>query len=140
MKPSPLQAVKKNFNTRGELVDKLVSMVDRFHGDSSDDDVRSRLMSLSNKKLLRLYKTEQKVREGFGSRDAVIEAIVAARKKAGLTSDADFVKSLESHSKARLLDMTNANHGERPQKQTPEQRMKSKRGKKQRERAKAKAS
>lgn len=135
MRMSPLQKVKKNFESRAKLVDQLVGSVDRQHGDTSDDQVRSRLMSLSNQKLLRLYAAEQKVRERFGDKAQLVEHILGARKKAGLTADAIFRAKLEASSKARLLDIAREKHPDAPAKQTPEQRLAKKRGRKERERA-----
>lgn len=138
MKPTPAAIVKKNFESRAALVDKLAGMVDQQRGDSSDKEVKARLMGLSNKKLVRLYEVEQKVRERFGDRDGLISHIVKARAQSGVTSDDTFKSKLESYSKARLLDMTRQKFGGRPEKQTPEQRMAKKRGRKQRERAQSK--
>ena len=138
MKPTPNQIVKKSFGSRSDLVEKLVPMVDKHHGDSSKEQVKARLMGLPNKKLLRLYRVEQKVREQFGSRDKLIEHIVDARTKAGHTADDDYKATLQSYSKGRLLDLSRMKLGEASPKQTPEERMKKKRGRKQLERAKSK--
>ena len=46
MKKSPMQTVKDKFGGRADLVAKLVPMVDKMHGDDSDDAVRSRLDEL----------------------------------------------------------------------------------------------
>jgi hypothetical protein len=137
MRPTPVQTVKKSFEGRAKLVTELAGMVDKQHGDSTPDEVKSRLMGLSNKKLLRLYQVEQKVREKFGDRAKLIEHIVSARKKGGLTADDAFRAKLETFSKARLLDMTRMNHGEKPAKQTAAEKTKSKRGRKQKDRAKS---
>ena len=133
---SPLQQVKDS-GGREKLVSDLAGMVDDLHGEGSDS-LKSRLSGLSNKKLVRLYQIENKVRENFGDRAKLVEHIVAARLEAGLTADENFKNSLASCSKGRLLDMTRQKFGARAAKQTPEQRMKSKRGRKQRERAQSK--
>ena len=135
MKPTPHQVVKKSFESRAALVQKLVDMVDKHHGDTTNDQVKSRLMALSNQKLLRLYRVEQKVRERFGDKDGMIKHILEQRKAAGFTADDTLKSKLEGLSKAQLLDMTKQRHPERPKKQTPEDRLKSKRGRKQRARA-----
>lgn len=135
MASTPHQSVKKNFESRGKLVDQLVGMVDKQHGDSSNEQVKARLMGLPNKKLLRLYQVEQKVREKFGSREKMVEHIVSARKKAGLSADAAFKAILDGYTKARLLDMTKMTYAAAAKKQTPEQRLAKKRGRKARERA-----
>lgn len=139
MRKTPLQTVNEKFGGREKLVGELVGMVDKMRGDDSDDAVKSRLMGLSNKKLIRLYTVEQKVREKYGDKDKLVAHILDARKKAGLTADETLKTKLETFSKARLLDMTRMNLPEAPKKLTPEQRMARKRGKKQRARAQAKA-
>ncbi len=135
MRPTPLQEVQKSFESRTKLVETLAEMVDRQQGDDSPEAVKSRLMRLSNRRLLRLYQVEQKVRERFGDRDKLVEHIVSARKTAGLTADAHFQSKLGSYSKARLLDLANMRLGKAKEKQTPEERLKKKRGRKTRERA-----
>jgi hypothetical protein len=137
MTASPLALVKEKFGGRSGLVDKLAGMVDDLH-DEGADKVRSRLMSLSNAKLLRLYRTEQTVRERFGDRGKLVDHIVSARKTAGLTADDAFRTKLGTFSKGKLLDLARQNHGEAPAKQTPEQKLAAKRGKKARARALAK--
>ncbi|MEQ9501102.1 MAG: hypothetical protein RIT81_29815 [Deltaproteobacteria bacterium] len=140
MRPTPLQTVKKNFESREKLAAELAGMVDQQNGDSSTDETKARLMGLSNKKLLRLYKVEQKVRERFGDKAKLIDHIIDARKAAGHTADDTYRGKLETYSKARLLDMTKMTYAERAAKQTPEQRLAKKRGRKQRERARSKMS
>jgi hypothetical protein len=135
MKPTPHQLVKKNFEGRTGLVDKLVDLVEMQHGDSSKEQVKSRLMALSNQKLLRLYRVEQKIREAFGDKDGMIKHILEKRKAAGFTADDTLRAKLETYSKARLLDMTKQKFPAKPKKQTAEQRLASKRGRKQRARA-----
>lgn len=138
MKKTPMQTVKDKFGGRADLVGKLVSMVDKQHGDDSDDAVRGRLMGLPNKKLLRLYAVEQKVRERFGDKAKLVQHIVDARKAAGHTADEAYKTKIGTFSKARLLDMTHQKLGTKPAKLTPEQKLANKRGKKQLARAKAK--
>lgn len=135
MRPSPLSIVKDKFGGRAKLVEQLVNSVDKQRGDESADNVKSRLMGLSNAKLLRLYRVEQQVRERFGDRAKLVQTILDNRKKGGLPIDANIKGSLDGATKARLLDLSRQKHGEKPAKQTPEQKLAGKRGKKQRERA-----
>jgi hypothetical protein len=138
-RPSPMQIVKKNFVSRADLVAKLAPLVDKRLGDTTDEQVKSRLMGLSNDKLLRLWRVEQTVRERFGDRSRLVQTLVDARKKAGLTADDSYRAKLETFTKARLLDLTRVKYDEAPQKLTAEQKLKLKRGKKARARAAAKA-
>ncbi len=135
MASTPHQTVKKNFESRAKLVEQLVGLVDKQNGDSTPEQVKSRLMGLPNKKLVRLYQVEQKVREKFGTREKMLAHIVDARKKAGLSADAAFQKILDGYTKARLLDMTKMTYAAKATKQTPEQRLAKKRGRKAKERA-----
>ncbi|MBI2374576.1 MAG: hypothetical protein HYV07_11325 [Deltaproteobacteria bacterium] len=134
MKPAPIAVVKKSFGNKQALLEKLLPLVDDLNQEGQDK-LKSRLSSLPNKKLLRLYQVEQKVRERFGDRAKLIDFLVSARKTAGLTADDSFRTKLASFSKAQLLDMSRQSFGERPKKLTPEQRLAQKNGRKERERA-----
>jgi hypothetical protein len=138
MGTSPVETVKDKFGGRAKLVEQLVGMVDRMNGDQSAEQTKSRLMGLSNAKLVRLYKAEQTVRERFGDRAKLVAHILSERKKAGLTVDDSYQAKLAGYTKARLLDLTKQNLPARDEKRTPEQRLASKRGRKARARAMAK--
>jgi hypothetical protein len=133
---SPLQKVKDN-GGREKLVSDLTGMVDDLR-DEGATALTSRLSRLSNKKLIRLYEIENKVREKFGDRAKLVDHIIEVRTTAGLTADENYKNALASYSKGRLLDLTRQNLAARPAKQTAEQKLKSKRGRKQRERAQSK--
>lgn len=135
---TPMQIVKDKFGGRAKLVEQLSTAVDKTHGDETDAAVKARLMGLSNSKLLRLYRVEQQVRERYGDRAKLVAAIVAARKKAGQATDEAYQKTLAGFTKARLLDLARQDFGDRPAKQTPEQKLAKKRGRKARARALAK--
>lgn len=130
MKQTPLQLVKEKFGSRADLAGQLASMVDKMHGDETTDQVKSRLMGLSNPKLLRLYQVEQTVREQYGDKAKLIQAILEKRREAGHTADEALATKLEGYTKARLLDMTRQKLGPRAEKLTAEQKQARKRGKK----------
>lgn len=73
---SPLHTVKKDFGSKDALVDKLMPLLDR-NADESDEDFKDRLLRVSNRKLLRLWAREQDLRSRFGSREALVDQIVA---------------------------------------------------------------
>ncbi|MCK6547931.1 hypothetical protein L6R52_18915 [Myxococcota bacterium] len=139
MRQTPLQTIKKNFESRAKLIETLAGQVDKQNGDTTDAQVKARLGGLTNKKLLRLYKVEQKVREQFGDRAKMIQHIVDMRTKAGLTADAAFRAKLETFTKARLLDLTKQTLADKPAKLTADQKAKLRRGRKAKERAKSAA-
>lgn len=102
MKKSPLQQVRDAFGTKESLVERLLPVVDRLVEGETDEDFARRLGNASNKQLLRMWKLETSVKDQFGTRDAMIDAIVHA--KFGKTN-ADYRASLARLTKARLLDL-----------------------------------
>ena len=64
---SPLAIVNETFGAKDKLVDKLVGLLDR--GDESKDDLRKRLSSAANTKLLHLHQVAVTVKDKYGSHD-----------------------------------------------------------------------
>ncbi|MBU0553810.1 hypothetical protein KKF91_01485 [Myxococcota bacterium] len=75
---TPLQTVKTQFSDKTALVEKLLPILDR-RADESANEFKERLMRVSNKKLLRLWAREQRLREEFGSRETLVDRIVDRR-------------------------------------------------------------
>ena len=100
---SPLAIVNETFGAKDKLVDKLVGLLDR--GDESKDDLRKRLSSAANIKLLHLHQVATTVKEKFGTRDAMVEQVA---KALGRTKDKPFVERLAAYSDARLIDLAKA--------------------------------
>ena len=101
MKPTPLSIVKDRFGDKKSLVKAVQGLagdsafVDRLNADKG-------LALVSNKKLLHLHAVLTRVKDEFGSRSALIDAIV---KHEGRSSDKDFASGFEKHPTPRLLDM-----------------------------------
>jgi hypothetical protein len=100
---SPLAIVNETFGAKDKLVDKLVGLLDR--GDESKDDLRKRLSSAANTKLLHLHRVATEVKDKFGSHDALVAAVA---KALGRTKDKPFVDRLAAYSDARLIDLAKA--------------------------------
>jgi len=100
---SPLAIVNENFGAKDKLVDKLVGLLDR--GDESKDDLRKRLSTAANTKLLHLHKVATEVKEKWGSHDALVQDVA---KALGRTKDKPFVERLAAYSDARLMDLAKA--------------------------------
>jgi hypothetical protein len=100
MKKSPQANVKERFEDKASLVS---AVKDLASGDLWIDRVNEGkgLDRVSNKKLLRLHDTLSQVKEKFGSRSALIEAII---KLEGRQKDADYSKHFEGWSTPRLFD------------------------------------
>lgn len=104
VKETPLATVRRLHGSKEKLVDSLIpALVD--DGDESKAELKERLMSVSNQKLLRLATAMQTVSEKYGSKAGLVDAISSARGKA---KDQDFKDKLESYSVPRLLDMARA--------------------------------
>ena len=99
-KKSPLQTVKDEHGDKEKLVDKLVDMVDR--GEVEKDDFRGRLLAMANSKLLRLHRVHSELKERFGNKDQLIDAIAGLLNRA---KDKDYVAKLQSWTPVRLLDL-----------------------------------
>ncbi len=108
---SPLAIVNETFGAKDKLVDKLVGLLDR--GDESKDDLRKRLSSAANVKLLHLHEVATTVKERYGSHDGLVEQVA---KSLGRSKDKPFVERLAAYSDARLVDLARAS--DRRQKKT----------------------
>jgi len=102
--PSPLATVNEQFGSKDKLVDKIVGLLAK-DSDEPKDDLRKRLLGVSNSKLIHLHTVATTVSEKFGSHDKLVEATADAL---GSSKDKDYVAKLASFSDAKLLDMLGA--------------------------------
>lgn len=79
---TPLQSVKNQFGTKEELVKKLLPLVER-QADENDAALQDRLLRVPNGKLLRLWARENTLRTKFGTREALVDAIVKLKSADG---------------------------------------------------------
>ncbi len=98
---TPLTQVKRLHGSKETLIDALAADLARESGDSKDE-VKERLAGAPNAKLLRLHTALASVREKYGSKDKLIQAISQAK---GHGKDQDYAAKLQSYSITRLLDM-----------------------------------
>jgi hypothetical protein len=99
-KETPLQAVKRLYGSKEKLIDKVVDVA--AQPDEDAGEVKERLATVSNKKLLRMADLGKSVKDKYGSRDKLVDAL---GKSLGRAKDADYLASLRALSTARLLDM-----------------------------------
>lgn len=102
-KETPLQAVKRRFGSKEQLVDSLAEAVRGASEDAAE--AKERLKTLSNKKLLRLAEISQTVKDQYGSKDKLVDAL---SQSIGRAKDNDYVNKLRTLSTARLMDMKRA--------------------------------
>jgi hypothetical protein len=100
---SPLAIVNETFGAKDKLVDKLVGLLDR--GDESKDDLRKRLSTAANIKLLNLHTVATTVKDKYGSHDGLVTQVA---KSLGRSKDKPFVERLAAYSDARLVDLAKA--------------------------------
>ncbi len=102
---SPLATVKDKFGDKAKLVEavKAFTTDELWLGRTSADAGGTRgLEHVSNAKLLRLHAIFSEVKEKFGTRVKLIDAIVALSKR---EKDADFRKRFDGQPVPRLFDL-----------------------------------
>jgi pyruvate/2-oxoglutarate dehydrogenase complex dihydrolipoamide acyltransferase (E2) component len=102
LKQSPLARVKEEFGGKDKLVDKIVGVLDS--GDESKDELRKRLLGVSNTKLIRLFSVASQTKQA-GGHDKLVAATAEKLKRA---KDKDYVAKLDGLSNGQLLDMSQA--------------------------------
>jgi len=97
----PAGRVKATSHGSKEAIAKALAPALAF-GDDDKATVESRLKTASNAQLLRLQKIADQVKQKYGSREGIIEAIGKTEKKSG---DKDFIAKLETLSLPNLFDL-----------------------------------
>lgn len=96
--PSPKQRVASAFGSKGALVDAIMGIV----GASSDE--RSKLMQVSNMRLMKHHHAAKRMQAQFGNKDGVVDAILAIRF-GGAQPDTGVREKLEASSAWKLMDL-----------------------------------
>ena len=102
---SPLAIVKERFGDKAKLVEAVKAFVneDLWLGRTSTDRGKTKgLENVSNTKLLRLHLIFSEVKDKFGTRAKLIDAIVDSEKRG---KDAGYRKRLEEYPVPRLYDL-----------------------------------
>lgn len=96
--PTPKQRVLSTFGGKGALVDAIMSLI----GD--DGSSRGKLMQVSNDRLIKHHHAAKRMSAKFGSKDSLVDAIVAIRY-GSRTPDEGAREALEASSVWRLMDL-----------------------------------
>ena len=99
LRQSPLARVKEEFGGKDKLVDKIVGVLDS--GDESKDELRKRLLGVSNTKLIRLFSVASQTKQA-GGHDKLA---ASTAEKLNRAKDKDYVTKLGEFSNGRLLDL-----------------------------------
>ncbi|MCO4760593.1 MAG: hypothetical protein KC502_03770 [Myxococcales bacterium] len=97
--PTPKQRVGAGFGGKRALVDEIMGLM----GDSTDE-LRSALLQVSNSRLINHHRATKRMVSSFGSKDGLIESIVALRFPKG-TPEEGYRAKLEGYSPWRLVDL-----------------------------------
>lgn len=103
-KESPLARVKRLHGSKEALIEALAGDLARETGDNRDE-AKERLAGAPNTKLLRLHQALSSLRDQYGGKDKLVQALSEAR---GHGKDKDYAAKLETYSITRLLDMMRA--------------------------------
>jgi hypothetical protein len=101
---SPITIMKERFGEKSKLVEAVKAFTgeDLWLGKLSSDRGRSKgLEHVSNAKLLRLHDTFSAVKEKFGTRAKLIDAILTTENR---SKDEGYKKRLETYPVPRLFD------------------------------------
>jgi len=104
MKKPPLKKVTEEFGNKDKLVDEILSWIKR-PSEFTKDQFKKKLQSQSNKKLMTLLAREKTVKEKFGNRDKLIDAIAEAASNKKRSGDKEFKKQLANKTTGQLLDL-----------------------------------
>lgn len=102
MKLSPLAEVKAKFGSREELIKLVAGKIERPEG-MSDEAFNKKLNTVSNRKLLKLNAAHDDMVKRFGSKEALVDAIVALVCTGKV--DTVYRAKLLTYRVAKLLDM-----------------------------------
>ena len=103
-KKSPLSRVKEKFESKEKLVDAFVGLSAKVLDRSDDedkDDFRKKLLSAANSKLLNMYDRGQLVKSRWGSKEQLVDALLALQNRG---KDKDYKSKLGSWTVGRLYD------------------------------------
>ena len=100
-KKSPLQQVRDEFGSKAELAEKVLSFLDAFEGEDAAD-FKHRIGTMSNAKLLRLYRSNERINKEYGSKAELVEKITKARFAGG---NADYQAKISGFTMPKLLDL-----------------------------------
>jgi hypothetical protein len=100
-KLTPLQEVNKRFGSKEKLAKKLAPLLERPE-DVEKGEFEQQISTASNKQLLRLHRVHETIKKRYGSKEKLVDAIVAKKFPKG---NADYKAKLLTHRPTRLLDL-----------------------------------
>ena len=102
MSLAPLAEVKAKFGSRDELIKIVMAEIERPK-DMNDADFEAKMRTVSNRKLLKLHAAHEDVTKRFGSKEGLVDAIIAIVNKGKV--DHVYRNKLMTLREAQLLDL-----------------------------------
>ena len=99
----PITQMKEQHKDKETLVDRLLSVIE--HGETAKDELKTRLLAASNKKLLRLLAVSTEIKDKYGSSQKLAETVAQAVGKAKDNAFVAKMAKLAQRSPARVLDL-----------------------------------
>jgi hypothetical protein len=103
-KLSPAQLVKKDFGSKKELAAKVMPLIEK-KANETEEEFKSRIETLSNKKLLKLLRVGTEVSEKFQTKEELVNAVYKTAHQDSGKIDNDYLNKLKTFSLGKLLDM-----------------------------------
>ena len=100
-KLTPVQEVRERFGSKEALAQKLLKVLDKGE-DLDDAEFERRILTASNKQLLRLHEVHEILTGRFGSKESLVDAIVKLKFPEGNSPYRDKLMTLRA---TRLLDL-----------------------------------
>ena len=101
-KVSPCVEVRARFESKAALAREVMAHLDRGEGESEADFER-RILTVSNRKLLRLHALEVELVSRFGSKAGLVDSIIKLTCGGGV--DHQYREKLMTRRVAQLLDL-----------------------------------
>lgn len=106
-KLTPLQEVKQRFGSKEELANQVLGLVDR-DDDVDQEEFERRIHTASNRQLLRMHRVAEIISRRFGSKKALVDAIVGRKFPRG---NAGYHAKLSQQRPTQLLDLFQSGPG-----------------------------
>ena len=102
-KKSPIAQVKEQFGDKEKLVDRVLGVITL--GEADREAAKSKLLAVSNKKLLRMFEVSTEIQKSYGSPDKLVSTLAAAVGKAKDQAYVAKLTKLAHSAPARVLDL-----------------------------------
>lgn len=104
MKKTPFQIVTEKHGGKDKLIERVATLVEKVvgRGEETKEELRKRLLGVSNAKLLRLERDLSGIESSWGGKDKLVDAYLELVRRG---KDADYRRSLLARTPGDLLDL-----------------------------------